>query len=641
MICSASDLDSVSLLSFFSVHMSDAHPQPSPENDDHAEEQDDVQNDAVIEAALRKSLIFFIFAALPVIGILVYLNLKGRKEKSVEIEMVAPEEREVDESKLPTIPLTDVTAQSGVSFVHHAGKEGDKLLPETMGGGVAVFDYNNDGNQDLLLVNSSDWPWAKTPVPSTCRLYRGNGDFTFTDVTDESGLDIQLYGMGVAVGDYDNDGDRDVFLSAVGKNRLLRNDDGMFVDATEDAAVAGQDNAWSTSTAFFDYDNDGLLDLFVGNYVDWSKEKDASQKFTLDGQTRAYGPPKAFSGSFSYLYHNEGNGTFKDVSESAGIQIRNADTNVPLGKAMGVAPVDVNRDGWMDLIVANDTVQNFMFENNQDGTFSEKGQLVGIAFDLASGNARGAMGIDSSVFREDGTLAIGIGNFANEASALYMASPRRSTFVDAAMFTGLGPPTRLGLTFGVFFFDADLDGRLDLMGANGHLEEEISKTQRTQRYEQPPQLFWNAGRDAASELVLLDETCTSGSFCEPVVGRGTAFGDFDNDGDQDVVIACNDSPAKLFRNDQSSNHHWLRLRLNGTDSNADAIGAQVTVRAGGYSQTRVVMPTRSYLSQSERELTFGLADADAIDSITVVWPGGGEQSVSVDKIDRLIEVDQQ
>ena len=500
-------------------------PTVEPENEP---EEVDVQDDAAIEKALRISLIVFIFAALPIIGLLVFLNLSGDDEEAVETDMQAPTERIVDASALPIIELTDVTAQSKVDFQHYAGKTGQKLLPETMGGSVAIFDFDGDNHQDLLFINSSDWPGAESTKPSTCRLYRGDGKLGFTDVTEDSGLGLTLYGMGVAVGDYDNDGDRDVYITAVGANRLMRNDDGNFVDVTEEMGVAGEDEAWGTSAGFFDYDNDGLLDLFVCNYVKWSKEEDLSQTFTLDGESRAYGPPNAFKGYFSYLYHNEGD-SFRDVSESAGIQIVNDDTSVPLGKAMGVAPVDVNRDGWMDIVVANDTVRNFLFENNQDGTFSEKGRIAGIAFDLASGKARGAMGIDSAVYREDGTIAIGIGNFANEASALYMASPRRSTFVDAAMFTGLGPPTRLGLTFGLFFFDVDLDGRMDVLGANGHLEETIAKTQRTQRYRQAPQLLWNAGSDASSEFVLLDQSCTGESFCDPIVGRGSAYGDLDGD----------------------------------------------------------------------------------------------------------------
>ncbi|WP_372896362.1 CRTAC1 family protein [Stieleria sp.] len=604
-------------------------------------EDEDVQNDAVIESAFRKSLIFIIVMMLPIIGMLAFLNLRQKDRKAIEIQPEAPEGRQVDQATLPQIPLVDVTQASGVDFKHYAGKQGEKLLPETMGSGVAVFDYDQDGNQDLLFINSTDWPWTENASASPCRLYQGDGTFKFVDVSEQTGLDLSLYGMGAAVGDYDNDGDRDVFITAVGSNRLLRNDGGKFVDVTDQAGVSGAEDAWSTSAGFFDYDNDGRLDLFVCNYVTWSRDLDLSQTFSIDGENRSYGPPDAFSGAHSYLYHNEGDGVFKDVSQSAGIQMRSPETDVVLGKAMGVVPVDVNRDGYLDIVVANDTVRNFLFENNRDGTFTETGRLAGIAYDLASGNARGAMGIDAAVFRTDGTLAIGIGNFANEASALYMASPKRQTFVDAAMFTGFGPPTRLGLTFGLFFFDADLDGRLDILGANGHLEEEIEKTQRTLRYAQPPQLFWNAGRDAQSELALLDENCTGESFCEPIVGRGAAFGDFDNDGDQDVVISVSDGPAKLFRNDQASGHHYLRFRLQGTRCNRDAIGAAVTVTIGDQSQTRVVMPTRSYLSQSELELTFGLGEAEAVDRVTVTWPGEAPVPVEVSGVDRLIDLVQQ
>ena len=607
-------------------------------NDPESGEQD-IENDAVIGQALRGSLIVFTLLALPVIGILIFLNIEKREADSTEVEVSLPTERTANEQPIPSLPLVNVTAEAGIDFVHETGRYGEKLLPETMGSGVAVLDYNNDNHLDLLLINSSRWPWDESDQPPTrCQLYAGNGEFQFEDVSEKAGINFSLYGMGSAVGDYDNDGDDDIFISAVGKNCLLRNDAGVFVDVTTAAGVGGTEETWGTSCGFFDYDNDGQLDLFVCNYVDWSKEADLSQDFTLDGESRAYGPPRAFAGSFSYLYHNEGDGTFADVSAQAGVQVRNDDTNVPLGKAMGLAPVDINNDGWIDLVVANDTVRNFLFQNNQDGTFTEMGRLSGIAFDRASGNARGAMGIDTARFRDDGTLAIGIGNFANEESALYMARPGRKQFVDAAMFTGFGPPTRLGLTFGLFFFDIDLDGRFDVLGANGHLEEEISKTQRTQRYEQPPQLFWNAGREAKNELVLATAKETGESFHQPIVGRGTAYGDFDEDGDPDIVISVSNGSTVLFRNDQQIGNHWLRVNLQGTISNRDAIGATVQLKTGDRVLQQTVMPTRGYLSQSERTVTFGLGRITTISELIVTWPGGQQEKFQVDSVDQTVNL---
>ncbi|MEM9589257.1 MAG: VCBS repeat-containing protein, partial [Planctomycetota bacterium] len=452
---------------------------------------EDSGDDIVIASALKKSLLALIAVAIPAVAAIAYVNLNRDQEEEIQSDVVVPVPRDTRSSTIPRLMLTEITADSGIDFVHETGATGEKLLPETMGSGVAVLDFNDDGLLDLLLVNSRAWPWAETSSdpPATCHVYAGNGDGTFRDVSEATGMDVSLYGMGVAVGDIDNDGDTDIFLSAVGKNRLMRNDDGVFVDVTDASGVGGEEERWSTSCGFFDFDNDRDLDLFVANYVDWSRQYDLSQSFTLDGENRAYGPPKAFSGTFNYLYRNLGDGTFEDVSESSGIQIRNADTDVATGKGMGVAPVDFNGDGWIDLMVANDTVRNFLFQNQRDGTFQEMGELANVAYDR-SGNARGAMGIDCSVFRPDGTLAVGIGNFANEASALYVVRPERSQFVDAAMFTGFGPPTRQGLTFGLFFFDVDLDGRPDVLGANGHLEQEIAKTLPTLRYRQSPQLFW-------------------------------------------------------------------------------------------------------------------------------------------------------
>ena len=608
-------------------------------NDLEHQDDEDVQNDEVIGQALRKSLIAAMLLGIPVIGVLIYLNVVKKQEQRKEVkEVIVPTIRDIEEDKIPELTLADVTSDSGIDFVHDTGRYGAVLLPETMGSGVAVIDYNGDGNLDLFFVNSTSWPWAEKQSGSTCKLYAGNGDMTFQDVSIEAGITDSLYGMGAAVGDYDNDGDPDLFISAVGKNRMLRNDDGKFVDVTDLAGVGGAEDQWGTSCGFVDYNNDGLLDLFVCSYVTWSKEKDETQFYTLDGESRAYGPPNAFGGSFSYLYRNDGEGKFTDVSAEAGINVRNEITDVPLGKGMGVAFIDVNRDDWMDIVVANDTVRNFLFINQKDGNFVESGEVYSIAYDR-SGAARGAMGTDAVYYRGK-TIAIGIGNFANEPSALYMVRPGRTEFVDRAMYTGLGPPTRQGLTFGLFFLDIDLDGRLDMLGANGHLEEEIEKTQRTQRYEQAPQLFWNAGPDAKSELVLVSEQCVGKSFCEPIVGRGAAYGDFDGDGDQDVVISVSNGKPRLFRNDQMTGHRWLKIKLVGTTCNRDAIGAVVTVKLGDEEISRRLMPTRSYLSQCEPVVTFGLGESEQVSEVDVQWPGGDTETFTIGKSNETVTLSQ-
>lgn len=534
---------------------------------------------------------------------------------------------------LPALPFTDITAEAGIAFVHTNGAYGEKLLPETMGGGVAFLDFDNDGDQDLLFVNSGDWPWRAGPH-SAIALYRNDtppgGPVRFTDVTAGSGLRATLYGMGAATGDYDNDGRVDVFITGIGGNRLFRNEgNGRFHDVTAQAGAGGAPDAWSTSAAFFDFDNDGDLDLFVCNYVQWSRELDLRVDYRLAGIGRAYGPPMNFPGTFPYLYRNEGHGRFTDVSAAAGVQVRNRATGQPMAKSLGVAPVDVNGDGWMDVIVANDTVQNFAFSNRCDGTFQEVGALSGLAFDNFGG-ARGAMGIDAARFQSEDTLGVLIGNFANEMTALYVAQRRAPVFTDEAIGRGIGAATRLLLTFGVFFFDADLDGWLDLLTANGHIEDEIEKAQPGQPYRQPTQLFWNAGgaRKEGAFVPVPVEKCGR-DFMKPVVGRGAAYADIDGDGDLDVAVTQINGPPLLLRNDQRLGHRWLRLKLQGAAANRDAIGAWVEARVGGRVVARQVMPARGYLSQSELPVTIGLGKSDRVEDLAVIWPGGLRQKVDV------------
>jgi hypothetical protein len=539
----------------------------------------------------------------------------------------------------PSVHFTNVTRSVGVDFVHVNGAYGERLLPETMGGGVAFLDYDDDGLQDLLFVNSSTWPWRAQDVrrPSPA-LYRNLGDRSFENVTESTGLgEISFYGMGVAVADIDGDGYTDIFLTGVGPNRLLLNRGGeRFVDVTSQAGVAGADDAWSSSAAFFDYDKDGDLDLFVCNYVQWSRELDLSVDYRLTGIGRAYGPPANYAGTHSYLYRNNGDGTFSDVSADAGIQINNAATGLPAGKGLAVHPVDIDRDGWLDLVVANDTVQNFLFLNKGDGTFEESGMVSGLAFDN-SGKATGAMGIDAAAYNNDSELAVAVGNFANEMSSFYVARDGVSLFTDEAIVSGVGPESRQALSFGLFFFDYDLDGRVDLLQTNGHVEDEINVVQPSQHYEQPTQLFWNCGPQCARNYVHVPLEGT-GDLGIPIVGRGAGYGDIDQDGDLDVVITQVNRAPLILRNDQALGHHWLRVKVEGRGLNRDALGARVEVTAGGITQTRMVMPSRSYLAQVELPVTFGLGDAARVDRVRVTWPDGDTRRLTDLAPDQMLVV---
>jgi len=537
----------------------------------------------------------------------------------------APEQ--VATETLPKVKFTEITTESGVTFVHTSAMTGRKLLPETMGSGVAVFDFDNDGDQDLLFINQTFWPEDRhpdQPLPTQC-LYANDGTGRFTDVTESAGLAVSVFGQGVAVGDYDNDGYLDVYITTLEGGLLFRNQgNGTFVNVTETAGVGSE--GWMSSAAFFDFNNDGFLDLFVCRYLDWNPRDDLEQNFQLagTGKGRAYGPPTAFKGTLCLLFRNNGDGTLTDVSEAAGVQIKTLDAQVPFGKALGVAPYDIDGDGFVDLAVANDTVPNFLLHNRGDGTFEEIGTLAGVAFDQ-QGRARGAMGIDWADFRNDGTLGLAIGNFANEMTALYVSDdPSTLQFADLANIFGLGAPTQPPLKFGLFFFDYDLDGRQDLLMTNGHLENEISKVQASETYAQSAQLYWNSGKPGRTLFTLVSSDVIGPDLYEPIVGRGSAYGDFDGDGDLDVVFTASGGPAKLYRNEGGNANRFLRLRLiGGPGSNRDAIGARLELTTtDGVTQRRQHFPAKGYLSSVEFPITFGLGPEASVERLVIRWPSG-------------------
>ena len=522
------------------------------------------------------------------------------------------------------IEFTDVTAEAGIHFKHNSGAFGKKYLPETIGSGVAFLDYDNDGWQDILFVNSMDWPENKKHR-SYPALYHNNHDGTFTDVTAQAGLAVEMYGIGVAAADYDNDGNVDIYITCVGPNHLFRNlGGGKFVDVTKSAGVG--DPGFSTSAVWFDYDNDGKLDLFVGNYVDWMPQTDLY--CTLDGKNKSYCTPQTYKGQSATLYHNRGNGSFENVTAKAGL-------NDPAGKTLGVALLDYDDDGWMDLFVANDTEPNKLYHNNHNGTFTDNAVVAGVAFSEA-GTARAGMGVDAADYDGSGRQSVVIGNFTNESIALYH-NDGSGLFTDDAPASGIGKVSAQSLTFACFFFDYDLDGLPDIFAANGHVSDDISVVQPTVKYAQPPHLFHNKGKKKFEEV-----TAKLGrALNRAIVGRGAAYGDFDNDGDLDLLITTNNGPARLLRNDNANQNDVLRLRTVGTRSNRDGIGAKVVVKTSkGRSIFEMVRTGSSYCSQSELPLTFGLGKPEEGTTLTVeiTWPSGQKDRIADVKPNQTITV---
>jgi len=505
--------------------------------------------------------------------------------------------------------LTDVTSKAGISFRHNSGAYGGKLLPETLGSGCAFLDYDGDGWQDILLVNGMDWVGHKKQK-STLKLYCNNRNGTFTDVTKAAGLDIEMYGMGVAVGDYNNDGFPDVLITCVGQNRLFQNTGkGTFVDVTRKSGLFGR-QAFSTSATWFDYDRDGLLDLFVCNYVNWSSEHDVF--CSLDGKQKSYCTPEAYRGETCWLLRNRGDGTFEDATAASGVFDASS-------KSLGVALLDFDQDGWPDLLVANDTQPNKLYKNLRNGKFKDVAVEAGIAFS-PDGKARAGMGVAIGDFENAGRAGIAITNFDNEMIGVYRAG-KTGGYEEISLASGIGAASKTTLGFGCAFLDVDLDGRLDLAVANGHIDETVRNIRGNVGYAQAPQLFLNSGggkfRDVAPE--------TGGDFATAKVGRGLAVADFDRDGDLDLLVTTNNGPAYLYRNDQSAGHRAIRFHLRGTKSNRDAIGATVRLYNGSEMQVRTVEGGSSYLSQSELPVTFGLGGRDRVEKVVVDWPGGGTQ----------------
>jgi hypothetical protein len=515
-------------------------------------------------------------------------------------------------------------AASGISWTHVGGHSPQLYLPETLGPGCAFLDYDNDGWMDIYLVNSGPCDFYTPPQPLRNALYRNNRDGTFTNVTEKARVPGNAYGMGVAVGDYDADGFPDLYVTQYARSILYHNNgDGTFIDVTAKAGVAAP--GWATSAAWFDYDNDGKLDLFVCQFGNFSGSNNpfCGNSLTHKG---VYCKPNVFDPLPCWLFHNNGDGTFKDVSKESGIA-------ASLAKAWGVVAADINNDGRMDLFVGNDTVPNFLLVNRGKGRFEEIGLLSGVGYN-SFGRARSGMGVDAADYDQDGWIDLFVANIDHEVYSLYHNNKNES-FTDVAVKTGIGPATTLMSGWGLKFLDYDNDGEIDLLLANGHPDAMVETWREDVKYLQPMLLFRNTGAGF--------ENVSAGSgpiFSKPIAGRGLALGDFDNDGAVDALIGINDGAPILLRNNAARQNHWLGIRLIGRKANIDAIGAKVTYRSGAFERHRFKVGGGSYLSAHDPRMVLGLGQRTKIDWVEVKWPlpSGRVERITGLPIDRYVTI---
>jgi hypothetical protein len=524
--------------------------------------------------------------------------------------------------RTPSVPFVDVTAASKIGFVHNSGASPDKYMVETFGSGLAWIDSDNDGFQDLYFVNGA---------PGTSNaLYRNNKDGTFTDVTRQAGVDGAAagrgaYKTGVAVGDYDNNGLLDLYVTVFGPNILYRNNgDGTFTDVTAAAGVAGGAAEWSTSTGFFDYDRDGNLDLYVVNYLDYRLTDNPYCGLRQPGR-RMYCHPTMFDGTADRLFHNNGDGTFTDVSAKAGIAN-------PSGKGLGVVFCDFDSDGHTDIYVANDSVRNFLYRNNGDGTFRDVAYGAGVGFD-ANGKPQAGMGTDCADYNGDGLPDLYVTNFSEELNTLY-ENRGDGTFEDVSARAGLGSGF-VPLGFGTRMFDFDNDGDSDIFVTNGHVIDNIAMYRPALTYAQTDLLYENLGGK------FRDVSAQSGpAFKVERVGRGVAVADFDNDGNPDVAIANLGRPPVLLRNQGVLRNNWILIKARGTKSNGFGLGARVTVEAAAGVQVKEINNVSSYLSSQDIRLHFGLGKASTVRRIEILWPSGAKQTLNDVAVNQILPVEE-